>query len=208
MENGEPTVYQSENQPPKRNLLANIFRPRTIFFLLIAIVAVEVILGFKTLLTPITGGKIIKPNPLSPGQAILLTKESKYSLGEKVPVTVKVSTGGHTTSGTDLVLRYNPKFLEATPGSFLKGRIYADYPTVTVDSAHGIMRISGVTSPNKPGFNGSGDFGIVNFTAKAKGVVEVVVDYQKDSTSDSNMLQSGTSKDILGKVTNVKITVR
>lgn len=72
----------------------------------------------------------------------------------------------------------------------------------------GFLRISGVVSTNKPGFNGEGVFGKINFKAKGAGVAEISLDFVQSQTNDSNMVEVGTNKDVLGKITSVKINIQ
>ena len=112
--------YQNSDfqKPPKAGLPIL----RIIFFIFAAVIAFELLMGAKTLLTPI---KVIQKTPstvvLSEGVINLSTLQSSYGVSETVPVAVKVSTGNHLTSGVDLVLKYDPVILEASSAALIKG---------------------------------------------------------------------------------------
>lgn len=182
---------------------------KIIFIIFILAIAVEVVVGLKTLLTPVKLAPKSQPvtNVISDGSITLDSSQTTYQTGAVIPITVKVATGGHLTAGVDLVLKYDPQKLSASPSSFIKGASYDDYPPINLEKP-GFLRISGVVSTNNPGFEGIGEFGTINFVAKAKGVVEVSLDFAPDLTSDSNMVEVGTNKDILGQVSGVKINIQ
>ncbi len=200
--------YQNSDfqKPPKAGLPIL----RIIFFIFAAVIAFELLMGAKTLLTPI---KVIQKTPstvvLSEGVINLSTLQSSYGVSETVPVAVKVSTGNHLTSGVDLVLKYDPVILEASSAALIKGSAFDEYPDVNIDSKNGILRASGVVSPAKLGFNGNnGDFGVINFTAISKGMTTISLEFSPNATDDSNMVELETNKDVLGKVSSVKINIQ
>lgn len=202
--------YQNQNQdfqnPPKKGL------PKLIFIILGAVIIVELLIGAKTLLTPVAPIPVVKQTVsqvvLSEGVINLSSPKSLYGVAEIIPLSIKVSTGNHLTSGVDLVLKYDPSMLEASGSSLVKGSAFDDYPQINIDSKNGILRASGVISPTKLGFNGSGDFGVINFTAKSKGITTISLEFSPEVTGDSNMVELETNKDILGKVTEVKLNIQ
>lgn len=182
---------------------------KIIFMVLALAILVEVAVGLKTLLTPIK--VVTKPqvtNTLSDGSITLGTINSSVNKGDLVPVTLSVSTGGHLVAGVDLVVRYDPNILEASSSAaFVKGDIFGDYPPVN-NETKGILRISGLVSADKLGFNGNGVFGTINFIAKSAGSTNISLDFTPNLTSDSNMVEVGTNKDVLQKVSNVTLNIQ
>lgn len=184
--------------------------PKIIFAILGVILLIEVIYAFRILTAP------TPPPPPSPAPKIEITKtggkmalfspKKNYRLNETVLVSVVVGTGGHTIDGVDLVVRYNPKVLEATQGGLIKGKILSEYPLVSLDAGKGLISISGISSLNK-GFIGTGQFATLNFKAKAVGAAPLTIDFTKDSTTDSNLVETGTSKDILEIVDNLELNI-
>ncbi len=192
-----------DNEPIKR-----IFRPKLIFIVLGVIIAVEVIFAVRTLTKPLPPPPA-KLQPISGGKIVLLSPGKSYKVGDSVFVTIRVATGGRATNGTDLVLNYDPKILEAsTSGAIRPGKIYSDYPILTVDPKTGTIRISGTTSAGSKAFNGIGVFATLNLKAISAGDTTLKVDFQKDSTTDSNVVESSTTKDILEEVFNLEVNVQ
>lgn len=171
------------------------------------VVIVELALGVKTLLAPLPKPKPIQQvQPVADGRIILAGAKKSFNVGSNIPVRVNVFTGGHTTSGSDVIMRFNPKALEAV--SFTKGKIYNDYPLINMDNKAGLIRVSGIAPAGKKGFAGGGDLGIVNFKAKQAGQTSVTVDFKKGATYDSNVMGIVDSQDILGSVTNLNLTIK
>lgn len=181
---------------------------RIIFPILVVVLVLELLYGLKTLLAPLPKSTKQSLQPISGAKISLISPKSSYKVGENVPISIRVFTSGHSTSGTDLVLKFNPKTLDATLADFTKGKIYDDYPQVTIDSQNGIIRASGVSSANKTGFNGIGEFGVVNFKAKSVGESALTIDFQPNLTSESNVVDSETIKDVLEKVYNLKVAIQ
>ena len=172
-----------------------------------AVIAFELLMGAKTLLTPIS---VKKPQTviLTEGSISLAATKQAAALGESIPINIKIATGGHLTAGVDLVLKYDPSVLEASPASFIKGNTFDDYPPMDINSTKGVIRISGVMAANKAGFKGSGDFGTLQFITKARGSTNISLDFKQSQTSDSNMVEVGTNNDVLGSVGSVTINIQ
>ena len=204
----ENQVFINQNQDFQKLPKAGLPVIRIIVIVFAAVIAFELLVGAKTLLRPI---KVVQKTQsqvvLSEGVINLSTPKSLYKVSEIVPVFVKVSTGNHLTSGVDLVIRYDPSMLAASGSALTKGLAFDDYPQIDIDSKNGILRVSGVISPGKSGFNGNGDFGVINFTAISKGISNISLEFSPNATNDSNMMELETNKDVLGKVSEVKINI-
>ena len=205
----QPTTYTTQ-EALKPN--AKWFQSWRIIYPLLGVVLLfELLTGLKTLLTPIpkvANSQAPKLHLSSGAQILLSAAKTSFNIGEQVPVTIQVSTGGYATIGTDLVFHFNPFILEALPNSFVHGKIYSDYPLVDIDNKKGVVRISGIASNPKQAFNGKGELGVVNFKAKGKGINTFKIDFIKGQTGDSNIMLSSSSKDVLEGVNNLKITVQ
>lgn len=186
---------------------------RIIYPILGIVIIIESYIYFKPLLSPLPKPSVVKNQSqkliLSKGGEIqLFSSKVNFQVGDKVPVTIKISTGGYTTIGADLVLRFNPKILNAQSTDFIRGKIYNEYPLIDVNSKDGVVRISGVATNVNQGFNGIGQLGTINFKAKQPGKASIIVDFSKGKTSDSNIMRAKTSEDILGSVTNLNLTIK
>lgn len=208
MDNQPAVTYQT---PDKQSFSTNNRRyltPKTFFIILGIVILGELAWGIKIFLTPVpqTGRQVLQP--LSAAKIILLADKQNVKVGDTVSVRARVITGGHPTSGTDLVLRYDPKILEASSGSVAKGTIYDDYPLKNVDGEAGVIRVSGVATAGTNSFNGIADFVTIDFSVQRAGRSELVVDMIPGLTNESNVIEFGSNADLLQSVTNVTINVQ
>lgn len=201
MDNQEAVQISEQSKPQGSRFPLG---PKLIFVILGIVLVIELFFAIKTLSQP-TPPPPPKLAPLTGAKIVLVSPETSYNVGDTVPVAIRLTTGGRSTIGTDLILKFDPKILEATQGAVKRGSIYQEYPVTQLDSK-GTVRISGISTQN--GYNGIGVFGSVIFKAKVKGQTRVAVDFQKDSTTDSNVVEAGSTKDILDQVFNLELTIR
>lgn len=182
--------------------------PKIIFVILGAILIVEFVYAVKTLTLP-TPPPVVRKATIQKGvgKITLNVPKTVYRVNEVIPVSVRLDSGGRTLDGADLIIRFDPRVLEATPGSLIAGSIFDEYPLLSADMKKGLVSVSGVNS-TRVGFKGTGQFITVNFKARAKGNTSLIIDFEKGSTSDSNLVETGTSKDILEEVGNLELSVQ
>lgn len=212
-----PTIFKSSNiqQTVTQGNLQGFFRRNIIkigLVVLVTAVLAEVVFGAVTLFSPasVRNLNILQPsiNELGSAQISLVPDRTSYKRNEAVMIDVKLFTGGYTTDSVDLVVKYDPAFLQPKNEGFASvGQIYEEYPGVQVDNQNGLIGISGITSQNGAGFSGVGNFARLNFTALKDGQTEVTIDFQPDSTGDSNVVLSGSMQDLLGQVNNAIIEI-
>ncbi len=144
--------------------------------------------------------------------ATLSLSPSSTSVGRgcNLAVDINLNTGGANTDGTDVIIKFDrTKF---TAVSITPGIIYPDYPASSPDNSTGTISISGLAAVDKP-FNGTGKFATINFTANpgaTAGLTQVTFDFDpnnKQKTTDTNVVQTGTVQDILNSVQNGTYTV-
>lgn len=185
------------------------FNPKIIFIILGIILLVEVVYAIRVLTAPAPTSPppVVTDVQKAGGKISLNTPKTNFVVKEVVPVSVMVDTGGHTLSGADLIIRYDPKILEATKGAGVKGKIFDEYPLMSVDTKNGLIAISGIS--NLQGFVGSGQFAIINLKAKSPGKTILTIDFaDKNVTTDSNLVEATTSKDILEQAESISLEVR
>lgn len=180
---------------------------KIIFLVLLVIVAGEAIWAGGTLFTPVQKTKVNTIEPLSQGWIILKSDKFEFKQGDDIPVDIKIVTGGREVDSIDVSINFDPKILEATAAtSFDKGNIFKEYPFVDINKS-GVVKISAITPPGQKGFLGIGNLGRINFRARSNGQAKITVDFKKESTTDSNIIEAGTTRDILGQVSDLDIAV-
>lgn len=133
----------------------------------------------------------------------LLADKQTVVVGEKVMVDIILDTAGHLTDGADVILTFDPT-LVSVPQPVKTGVLYQSYPAKAVESNRVV--ISGVSGIDAE-FRGTGVFATVTFEAKKAGQVNLEIEYQQNSTADSNITESGTTKDLLEKIEGVTINI-
>lgn len=179
---------------------------RNIFIVLGVIIGLEVIWAGWSLIKsaqpaptiPVTDQSLLQPTAIT-----LSSSKTEYKLGEQIVVDINIASA-KKVDGVDLIIKYDPKVLSAQ--STILGTIFADYPQNTVDAALGKVSISGITS-QPGGVVPNGVFGKLNFVAKAVGTTKITFDFTPGQTGDTNVSQTGTSKDILEKVNELDINI-
>lgn len=217
-QSANPSVFQNPIQnitsPESKKDAANWFKRNIVKILiagLIILVAGELFFGGFNLFSPSTSRNlnILGPrvNPQTEAVLSVLPDKGIYKSGDQVVVDVKLFTGGQTTDSTDLVIKYDPEFLEPSQSFATPGQLYSEYPAVQIDKQAGLIGISGITLPGSNSFSGVGSFAKLVFKALKEGQTNVSADFRKAATDDSNVVLSGSSKDILGSVSDAELTI-
>lgn len=211
MDNFNVQIYNQQNQPKAFEKIKNFLTiPKVIFIILGVIILIELISAIRILTAPVSP-VLSKVNPVSvkptDGKILLGTSKTNFHIGEMVPIAVTIDTGGHGIAGADLILHFDPQVLEATSGSAIKGKTFDDYPLVSVNAKNGLVSISGIDNLNNH-FKGTGLFAMINFRAKAAGQTQLTIDFQKGSTTSSNLVDVTSSKNILGQVNSLQLKIQ
>lgn len=202
------------NQKLRGKIKSFLTLPKIVFAVLGVIVLIELIFAFKTLtvLTPPLPSPVVKtdiqPTPQkSVAKISLNTAQTVFRIKEVVPVSVMIDTGGRGVNGVDLIVQYDTKRLEATSGGLIKGKIFDEYPLLSVDSSKGVISISGISNI-RSNFTGKGQFALLNFKAKFSGKTSLIINFRKGSTTASNLVEASTAKNILDEVNNLDLEVQ
>lgn len=123
-----------------------------------------------------------------------------------------LDTQGVGTDGTDAYLNFDST--RFTMNSIeTANKVYPEYPGSGIDPQNSNrILISGLAAFGKP-YTGSGKLATINFTVKeaaTTGVTQMTFDFDtnnKGSTTDSNVVQTGTATETLSAVTNGNYTV-
>lgn len=181
---------------------------RNIFIVLGVIIAVELIWAGWFLVNSAQSKPTPTPSvitkPVAPPTAVTLTSlKTEYKKGEKITVAINISSS-KKVDGVDLIITYDPKVLSAQPATL--GIIFSDYPQNTADATLGKVSVSGITT-RPGGVIPEGNFGTISFVAKTAGVTKIAFDFTPGQTVDTNVIESGTGKDILEKVNQLELNI-
>lgn len=143
--------------------------------------------------------------PASAASLALSPANGSVGRGCSFSVGILVDTQSVETDGNDVILTYDP--LQFTAVSVVNGTIFNDYPGNAIDNQTGRVNIYALASQDTV-FNGSGTVATVNFTASSSATLAPhPINFDFDSsnptkTTDSNVIQKGTTTDVLKSVTN------
>lgn len=190
------------NQPKKFSV------PKIIFIVLGVALVAEVIYAGWSLFPKSVGGPLpVASNVEQSVAGISLTApKQSFQIDEIIPVLVTIDSGSKTISGVDLIVQYDPEILEVTKQGLIAGSIFDEYPLMSVDSEKGLISISGISNLGGS-FAGKGEFVTLNFKAKQVGSTSLTVNFEKDITTASNLVEVNTSKNILEEVDNLEIII-
>lgn len=152
---------------------------------------------------------LITPASASAATLSLSPASGTFNRGCTFTLSVNLDTAGSQTDGTDAILNFDPTRISAT--NITAGTIYSDYPGTNIDST-GKITISGLASVAQP-FTGSGIFATIAFSVPANaptGAAQVTFDFDPANptkTTDSNVVERNTVKDVLTSVTNGSYTI-
>lgn len=204
----KPLIYVTKDSEIKldpKSLFKRSFL-KILFIVLGAIIIGELIWGVRSIISS-QNAFIPSISELSEGSIVVDSPKVNYQVGEAVPITIRVATGGKLTDAADLILKYDPKVLSLVSSDIKIGQIYKDYPVADNDQSLGEVKVSGITPPAETGFGGIGELASLQFKALSSGKTVVSVDFQKDSTIDSNIVEANTTHDMLVAVYNKELFI-
>ncbi|MBU1032217.1 cohesin domain-containing protein [Patescibacteria group bacterium] len=212
MDNFNTNVYNAPAPPPKKNFFGLKFSPKIIFIILGIVVLAEIIYAVRSLsqtpsTPPVSTPASTAQTVLTGGKISLQTSKTTVNVSEIIPVSVIIDSGGHMINGVDLIIKYDPKVLEVVSDGLIKGTMFDNYPLISSDADTGLISISGISEAQN-GVKDAGQFATVNLKTKVAGTTSLMVDFEKDSTIDSNMVEVSTLNDILENVDNLEINIQ
>ena len=165
-----------------------------------------VAVSFLVVVELVWGANYLKtlPQPAAPikaeaGALLAFSPAQKMvKVGEEFEVELILDTKGVGTSGTDVIIDYDPALIEVR--NVRPGLLYQKYPLNEVDAAGGKIGFSGVATPPKA-FSGKGTLAYLKLKALEAGTATLTIEFTKGETTDSNVVQARSGgKDILDKI--------
>lgn len=128
-----------------------------------------------------------------------------FSSGSSYQVGIIVNSAERSLDGADIIIRFDPTKVQVEGTKITTGNLFEDYIVNSVDNVRGQIKVGAVTFTSKPV---AGLLGTFRFTPLAKGVVEFTFDFAPGATTETNLAESKTARDILGKVENARYIFR
>lgn len=96
--------------------------------------------------------------------------------------------------GVDVVLQFDPEILEAKAAS--PSALFPTYPFIKFDNQDGRAEVSAATKINQP-LKGEGGLVTVSFVPKTPGETSIILLAEEENTTDSNIAEHKTGRDLL-----------
>ncbi len=132
--------------------------------------------------------------------------KSRIKVGEIVTVKISFQAPEKIIFGTDIRLSFDPKLLQAEENILLED-VFQSYPRREVDNVKGSVKVTGFMAKDQTVANDFRDVLTISFKALQSGVASLNLDFEKGKTNLSTLVEKGSSKNVLGKVIPVEITI-
>jgi hypothetical protein len=139
------------------------------------------------------------------GKFFLMPEGGNFSVGQVFKVGVWLDTGGVKTDAADVELFYDSITLRIL--NLKNGDIFDEYPEMSFDDTKGQVVMRGIILPGKT-FVGNGKIGEITFRVQKAGETKLWFDFKKGVTTDSNLVESGAAKDILGIAKGAEFVIK
>jgi len=109
------------------------------------------------------------------------------TVGSEFDININLATNGKETLGTDVVITYEPVFLEAV--KITPGTLYPNYPPggQRIDQVAGKVYLSGAANFGAP-VSESGLFGTIIFKGRVPGKTAISFDWEEGSTTKTSIV--------------------
>lgn len=115
------------------------------------------------------------------------------------PVGIVIDSGSKIIDGLDAVINFDPAKAQVVDAKISPTTLFEEFPLNSVDNKKGQIKFSALTFKAKPATGIAGTF---KFKPLVKGEINFTFYFIPGATTDSNVAEHGTAKDILGSVTN------
>lgn len=153
------------------------------------------------------------PNAVLAATLSLSPASGTFNSGCPFTLSIILDTLGAKTDGTDAILIYDSsRFAISTSSIAPNTSVYPDFPGNNVDEAAGKITISGLGSVNTP-YSAKGTLASLNFTVKdaaPAGATQIKFEFDpadKQKTTDSNVVERDTIRDVLNEVVDGNYTI-
>lgn len=132
-------------------------------------------------------------------------EKNKVKVGGIFDLSVTASTSKGNIAGADAIINFSPEYLNIE--SIEEGELFDLYPLKKIDNEKGIVKVTGFGAQENYQLNQEIDFFSMKLRAKKAGTTQIAINFQKDKTNLSNVVEAGTSRNILGTVYPAEIEI-
>lgn len=139
------------------------------------------------------------------GKYFLTPESNQVKIDQTFELSLVFSAPGKILDGGDVILRFDPVFLETL--EIIEGDYFNLYPRKTIDNKIGSVKITGIRTKVDTPLSETASFAKISYRAKKTGTTQVTFDFVKGKTNRTTLVEKGTSQNILGSVFPVTITI-
>ncbi len=121
------------------------------------------------------------------------------------PVGIILNSAGRSIDGADIIITFDPKKVQVEGSAVTVSNDFEQYPVNKIDNAAGKIRLSALTFSAKAV---TGIMGTFRFRPLGAGAVNFSFDFKPGATTDTNVADHASAKDILGSVTNASYSFK
>lgn len=147
----------------------------------------------------------IKPEEKVGKMSISVSPE-KLLIGENGFLTVNFLAPEYKLYGADVILLYDPQFIEVRQDSLSFGDYFNSFPRQQVDQENGIIKVTAISGRQENMKNEDKLFSF-EFTALKAGQTKVDFDFKLGETNTTTLVEKETSKNILETVEGITINI-
>lgn len=199
------------NMEPQKNqhklFFVSLF---SVLFLIFVLLTVLVLSSKKNIKKPeamSTTVPSVMPTPspeIGNGQMILNTSRAPVTQNTMIPVTVEASSAGKAITGYDLILKYDPAYIQVVSHTN-KNANFTIYKTDK--QKQGMAIFTGTKNFNATSqVLDNNELFDIQLKALKPGSTKVDIEYVPGSKADSNLVDT-ENKDILGRVAGIVVTI-
>jgi hypothetical protein len=126
------------------------------------------------------------------------TGDYSFAAGTSYPVGIIVSSGEKSLDGVDIIINFDPKMAQVV-GKVTTANLFEQYMVNSIDNVSGQIKLGALTFTPKPV---TGVVGTFKFTPLKPGTVDFTFVFTPGSTTDTNLAETKTARDVLGSVEN------
>lgn len=119
------------------------------------------------------------------------------NIGDEFNLDIVYMVADIKLDGADAIVRFDPQMLEVT--DIKEGRVFESYPRKTIDNVKGLVKVTGFREIESERSSGDNVFFSLTVTAKRTGAVKVQFDFEEGKTNLSTLVQTKSSRNILGQ---------
>lgn len=140
------------------------------------------------------------------GSYRIVLDKPKVEVGQIVTAQVVFSLSGRRVSGSDVILKYDPQFLQVE-GEVSPGDFFAHYPRTEVDNRAGVVKVTAFQSVSTEPEEADISLFKVKFRTIKEGETLLDFDFEKERTDLTTLVEQGTSRNILERVEGVEVEI-